>query len=251
MHPNAYANWVISLLNVTGSTVAGPHNAVLVGGGGSVAGFDDDDGEIAQDAEAYGAPGIVFRPRPPEDVDTPDGTVTVGAEAMGARTGDGLVPMAWRDLRWNRAFPAPKAGTVALVGYGGGFLSMDDTDSKCGDQKANIQVIYCPYAFNNGVAGKAHAIIMDPEEEAITIVHGAGQSILMQKDGSIRMQSPDGQNFIQVADGQVTISGVQVVLKAGAVIIGDPVGSPPVPPVPMLPGAASPPCPRLFLSPTP
>jgi len=234
-------SWLTVAVNITGSSISGPHNAILVGGTSAIVSVSDEDAsENVQDQEAYGGPGLVFRPRAPEQVETPDGTQEIGAEAMCARIGDSMVPLAWRDLRFNRVFPSPGEGTVALVGYGGAFLAMDDTDSREG----NRTTFYCPYSFSGGVAGKAHAIIMDPVEESITIVHGDGQTVLMQNDGTIRLQSPDGQTYIQLSNGAVFISADQLVLN-GTVVVGDPTG----PIVPMTPGASSPPCPRLWVNP--
>ncbi len=236
MRPTTIGNWATVTLLLEGSTVdtEGGHSAVLLGGGG-IGGLTSDEGETTQDLEAYGAPGIVWRPRPPEDIDGE----RVGAEAVGLRMSDDVMPVAVRDLRWNRRFPSPKPGTVALVGCGGGFLSFDDADGGDG----TIQVMYCPYAYSGGAPTKAHSILLDPEVESITVVHGEGQSVLMQKDGSIRLQSPDGQTFIQIEDGKITLQGGQVVFN-GTIIVGNPVGA-----VPLLAGAASPPCPRLLLNP--
>ncbi len=241
-----YANWTISFLEITGSTTYGPHNAVLMGGGASVGSFDESDalgGETAQDAEAYGAPGIVFRPRPPEDVDTPDGTQRLAAEAMAARTADGLVPMAWRDLRFNRVFPNPKAGTVALVGYGGGFLAFDDTSADSGDQKATLSTLYVPYQFTNGVPAKAMVITCDPEAEALQLIHGDGFAISMTPDEGIVMRA-DAETFARMKPGEMLFHAAKIMLK-GNVYAGAQaeVG------VPLLAGSASPPCPTLYLSP--
>jgi hypothetical protein len=236
MRPTTIGNWASVTILIDGSTVDGPHNAVMLGGGG-IGGLEDDEGEIGQDIEAFGAPGIVWRPRVPEEIDGE----TVGAEVVALRASDSLLPASVRDLRINRRFPAPKPGTVAVVGYGGGFFSQDDAEGGDG----TVQVLYCPYAFAGGVATKAHSIIVDPKEEAITVVHGNGQSVLLQSDGSIRMQSPDGQTFIQIQNDQVTIQTGQLVLNGGAVIIGSPLGAL----VPLLPGSTSPPCPRLLLNP--
>lgn len=237
MTPTRIGNWVTVSLAVTGSTVDGPHNAVLFGAAGIAGLAEDDAGETGQDLDAYGAPGIVWRPRAPEEIDGE----TVGAEAVGLRVSDDVLPAGWRDLRWNRRFPSPKPGTVALVGYGGGFLSFDDAAAADG----TIQVLYCPYAYSGGTPTKAHSIILDPEEESITIVHGEGQSALLQSDGSIRLQSPDGQSFVQIEDGKITLQSGQIVINGGAVVIGNPLG----PIVPLAAGPASPPCPRLFLNP--
>jgi hypothetical protein len=242
----AFSNWTVSFLEVTGSTVYGPHHAVLVGGGAGVGSFDEDDalgGEQAQDAEAYGAPGIVFRPRPPEDVSTPDGSQRLAAEAMAARTGDGLVPMAWRDLRFNRVFPAPKPGTVALVGYGGGFLAFDDTAGNSGDQKATLGTLYVPYQFSGGVPAKAMVITVDPETEALQLIHGDGFAISMTPDEGIVMRA-DAETFARMKPGEMLFHAAKIMLK-GNVYLGAQaeVG------VPLLAGGASPPCPTLYLSP--
>lgn len=209
--PTVFTNWAISYLEITGSTVYGPHAAVLVGGEGSVG------DETSQDTEAYGAPGVVFRPRPPEAVQTPGGEQRLTAEAMGARTADGLVPFAWRDLRLNRAFPAPKAGTVAFVGYGGGFLSLDDTDADSGDQKATRATLYAPFEFSDGVAAKAHAVILDPEKNAVSVVHADGSAVLLTESGVI-MKSPDGTAFIELQDGKIILNAPQVVVRGGMLI---------------------------------
>lgn len=211
MRPNfdvtAFSNWTISFLEITGSTVYGPHSAVLVGGGAGVGSLEEGDeagGEEAQDAEAYGAPGLVFRPRPPEEVDTPDGKQRLTAEAMAARTADGLVPLAWRDLRFNRVFPNPKAGTVALVGYGGGFLAFDDTSADSGDQKATVETLYCPYEFTNGVPSKAMAVILDPEGEAVSVVHGDGAAVVLTATELV-LRSPSGENTLVLDDTELRI----------------------------------------------
>lgn len=211
-------NWAISFVQVTGSTISGPHHAVLVGGEGAVAGLEEGDaGESKPDCESFGAPGIVFRPRAPEQVSTPDGTETVGAEAYALRSGDGLIPFTWRDLRLNRAFPAPKPGTVAVVGYGGGFLAFDDTEANSGDQKATINTLYCPYSFSGGVPAKAHAIILDPDEEDVKIVQGDGTSVLLSSDGAI-VRSPNGATRIEISDTGIKIVGnVSVV---GNMVVG-------------------------------
>lgn len=197
INPTIFSDWTFSHLSVTGSSVYGPHGAVLIGGESGVGGFTEDGGEVAQDAEAYGAPGIVFRPRPPEEVVTPDGTQLIGAEAMAARTPDGLVPVAWRDLRFNRALRDPKPGTVALVGYGGGFLAFEDGEVKTPDPaqpkrkfSASVGTLVIPYDYNaSGQAARAHSIVLDPDNKFIGITHGKGHSVRLRDDGSITLST--------------------------------------------------------------
>jgi len=152
---------------------------------------------------------------------------------------------------------APNEGTVALVGYGGGYHAISPVDND-DLTKGAIQVIYCPYDFNaSGVAQKAHVITLDPTSgnESISVVHANGAAILLQDDllgGSVQLQSPDSPSgsglkvaVVTLKPGEINMQADQIVLN-GTVKIGDPnLG------VPLLAGPASAPCPRLFLSPTP
>lgn len=213
--------------------------------------YDDDKGERTDDADVFGSLGIVGRPLRPT---TLLGVQDEHAEVACLRTADGLVPLATRDIRTKMQGNGPAEGTIALVGYGGGFHSISPLLTKSGDNEENISsidgathVIYCPYDFDSsGVAQKAHTITIDPTEgnESIAIVHADGQAVLLQNDGSIQTQSPDGQSFIKIEDGKITLQSDQVVFN-GSVYIGDPLLG-----IPLLAGPASPPCPRLFVSPT-
>jgi hypothetical protein len=232
-----WGNWTITTLQITGSVVSGPHNAVLVGGDGTAG------GETAQDVEAFGAPGIVFRPRAPEERDNADGhTYKLGAESLGARMGDNIVPFTWRDLRFNEVFPAPKPGTVALVGYGGAFLSFDDTTSV--DSKGsnyNRATLYVPYA--NGT--KCHTIVIDPDQDAIGIVHGSGLAIAMSESGGIVARADDTTTWM-LKPGVCQIMADSIALKGNVTIGGDAAAG-----IPFSGGPAMLPCPSLFLSPAP
>lgn len=224
-----WGNWTITTLQITGSNVSGPLSAVLVGGDGTAG------SETAQDVAAFGAPGIVFRPRPPEDVAGSDGqNYTVGAEALGVRQGDEIKPFTWRDLRINKVFPAPKPGTIALVGYGGAFLSFDDTDA--GDSRTTL---YVPYAGGT----KCHTIVLDPEAEVIGIVHGEGMAIGMSKDGGIVARA-DSSTTWTLKPGLFQVIASKIVLQGNCVI-----GARPETAVPLSPGALTPPaCPSVFVS---
>lgn len=199
---------------------------------------EDSEGEGCE-ADVYGALGILARPLPPTDADG-------AAEVVCIRTADGLVPIATKDMRLRMPGNAPNEGTVALVGYGGGFHSLSPVDGELG--KGTIHVIYCPYDFDeNGIAQKAHSITLDPSSgnENISLIHADGHAIFLQNDGSVQMQSPNGQSFIKIEDGKITLQSDQVVFN-GTVYIGSPLIG-----VPMAAGPASPPCPRLFVAPTP
>lgn len=196
-------------------------------------------GETDSAAEVFSSFGIVGRPLPPST----SGGRTKQHEVICLKTADGLVPISARDLRLKMGGDGPGEGTVAFVGYGGGFHSMSPVG---GDpDNGTIHVIYCPYDFDSsGVAQKAHAVVLDPTSgnESVSVIHSGGQCLLLQDDGTIRMQSPDGQSYVQVEDGKVSISADQVVLN-GTVYIGNPTSA-----VALLGGSASQPCARLWLN---
>lgn len=218
----------------------------LAGAAGSDDPDDPDDdalGEVANNQEVFSALGIVGRPRPPEKGSD---SITRFLEALGVRTMDGLLPIAFRDRRLHENFPNPKEGTVAFVGYGGAFLSFDDGTTSFNGKKATVVTLYVPYDFNSsGVAQKAFSVIIDPDTKAMSLIHGKGQALLFQDDGSITAQSPNASSFLKLENGKITLQTDQLVLNGGAVVIGNPTGLI----VPLAAGAASPPCPRLFLNP--
>jgi len=243
MRPSLLSGFLVSFMRVVGSTVVGRHSAVLVGGEGAVGDLDSDDetasGESAPDAEAYGAPGIVFRPRPPDASGD-----QLAAEAMAVRLGGKLTPVAWRDLRLNRRYPEPKAGSVALVGYGGAFLSFDDAASSGPeDGKASKATLYVPYAYAGGTATKAHVLAFDPDGESVMLVHGDGFAVVLDKDNGITMRA-DSTTWLNLKPGEFTVCASKVVLQGNVALGANPTAA-----VPLLAGPASPPSPSVFVSP--
>jgi hypothetical protein len=217
--PTRLSSFLVSFMRVVGSTVVGKHNAVLVGGDGGVSGLDIDgtetDGERIDDAESYGAPGIVFRPRPPSDAAGEQLT----AESMALRLGGKLTPFTWRDLRFNRVFPSPKPGTVAFVGYGGGFLAFDDAAAAGPDDgKASKATLYIPYAYSGGAPTKAHVIALDPDQETVQIIHGDGLAITMDPDNGITMRA-DSSTWATLAPGKFDVVAAKISLN-GNVAVG-------------------------------
>lgn len=207
MNEPSLSGFLCTVLRVVGSTISGPHSAVLVGGNSPISAFTDPKtqtlGEQRNDVEAYGAPGIVFRPRPPS---TPAGTSNeLAAEALALRTPDGLQPVAWRDLRLNRRFPNPKPGTVALVGYGGGFLSFDDADND-----TSLGTLYVPYERNgSGTVTKAHMISVGRDGNGtpfLGIISGEGPRVTLLGN-EVVVASKDGSKRLEVNDAGVNAVG--------------------------------------------
>lgn len=204
----ALANALTSSMRVIGSTVVGKHGAVLVGVEGPAGGLDDFDedagGEERSDVEFFSSPGLVWRPRAKEVVDGDE----LEAEARGFRTSEGIVPIAWRDLRFHRAFPAPKPGTVALVGYGGGFIAFDDTED-LGQTLATNLTVYVPYDFVDGVPTKAHSLIIGRDANGKPVVdlssgEGPGFTIL---DKETTWKNSAGDAFIVLNDEGIFFNG--------------------------------------------
>lgn len=196
----------------------------------------DQSGENAPGVEAFGALGLLGRFLPPDE----DGEVEIYA----VRLGDRVVPLGFRDLRIDRAFPSGLAeGSIALAGYGGGFHSIDLTSANSGDQRANIHVIYAPYEFSGGTPAKAHAVILDPEAGGLQLVHGDGYFLAMQDGEGIRM-SADAGTFLQIKPGQISMGATSVSIAGNVAVGANPAAA-----VPLLPGVASPPSSSFFVSP--
>ena len=219
--------------------------------------------ERDEQAEVYGALGIVSRPLPPVSLDPfSKAARSLHAEVVCVRSADGFVPIAVRDTRLRMGGNAPKQGTTALVGYGGAFVSfdlVDDTDPT----KGNLLTAYVPYDFDaNGVAQKAHAIIVDPTDDAtnkpsISLVHANGQAIIMGTDEMIPgvqtdyilLKNASGTASLRLEEDPLTGLGKVVIaassiICSGGVIVGDPVTA-----TPLLPGVASQGSARFSLSP--
>jgi hypothetical protein len=201
------------LLNVAGPAGGGEGDALF-------ATDDDEEGEVSDGTEMFTALGIVARSLPPEE--------EVHTEIIGVRTGDGLVPVAYRDLRMHEAFPdGPGEGTVALVGYGKGFHSLDVVDE--GTFRANLHTIYCPFDFDaDGVPQQAHSITMDPEagNRSVTIAAstdvGKGIGLTLNAETKeVILSNEAGDAFISIGDNGITLSATKVVCN-GSLVVGNP-----------------------------
>ncbi len=247
------ADFVVQFSEIVSSTVSPRTGAVQLGVTG-IAGMDAtldtaiielENPESVDDAEQYSAPGIIGRPLPPET----SGGITEHMDVCCIRTADGgLTPISYRDNRLTMGADAPGEGVLAFVGYGGGFHSMTPVaDGDDADGGGTIHVLYCPYDFQDGVAQKAHSIILDPTpgNESIIIAHAEGMAITMLNDSkkALMMKNAAGDATFRLDDDGITATAQTIVLSGG-VIVGDPFTA-----LPLLPGAASQGSTVFFLSP--
>lgn len=247
MNWTSLTSGLFAVLRVIGSTIEGPYKAVMVGGETGIGGFGEGSrGETPDGIEAYGAPGIVWRPRVPER----SGKDRLVAEAFSARVPDGMIPLSWRDLRWHLAFPAPKPGTLAFVGYAGGSASWEDVDAQS-TNAPNIKVknqrltIYVPYAKDaDGKPTKAHAIVADPESESLSLIQGDGYAFVLDKENGITMRSKTGSSWLNFKDDKLEIVANSINLRGNVALGANTAAA-----LPLLPGPASQPTPSVFFSP--
>ena len=256
----SFLNHLVEFVKVISSGLSGPSSAVhmnVTGSGGfelgedgQVTGTDDSDdaGEQAHEQEAYSALGIIGRPLPA------DGDAFL--EALALRTGDGLVPFAFRDLRINRAInpsgagSTPCPGQLLFAGYGGAFLSHAMTAGAVGSKRGNISTWYVPHDFNGaGVPQKAHAITIDPTpgKSSVSIAHASGLFLVLTEDsgnGPGIVASVDGQTFFRMSAGEFTVNAAKITLKGNVYL-----GRTPEVGVQLFGGPISPPSQSIFVSP--
>lgn len=190
---------------VMASRVAAGARAVLVNVTGVAQGMDPTTGEGSTGEALFGQIGIVARPRAP----SADGH----AEVISARTGDGLQPIAGRDLRLNsRVNPAD--GEIDLVSYGGGFLSLADN----ADGKGTTAVLFAPALKTDGTVDKAHAVTLDTSAAnlSLSLVHALGMALLLTKEKSVILKNAAGDAYLQIDDSGITLNG-NVKLNGGIV----------------------------------
>jgi len=239
-------NRVIEFCRVVTSSLGEANSATLYNVEG-IDGFGDGDGESASDQEVFGALGVISRPLPPEG--------DLFAEAIAARGDDGLLPFALRDLRIHQAInaggsSAPAEGQTMFAGYGGAFLS-HALGAVSGSKKANVSVIYVPYAFDgDGAPTKAHAIIVDPTSgnSSIQLVHGDGVFFTLTEDAGNGspgiVWATDNATFGRMGGGEFTVNAEKIMLK-GTCYLGAQAESGSV----LVAGAGSPPSLSTFVSP--
>ncbi|HEX4334691.1 MAG TPA: hypothetical protein VH062_02190 [Polyangiaceae bacterium] len=201
MSSSTLFDFTAGFFRVVSTSLAAKTKSVLL----TMAGPGD---EEADDQLAYGGLGLLGRPRD-EDGDN-------HVDVVALRAGDRVVPIAYRDTRLDGAFPNGLAsGTIALAGYGGGFLSLSDTDDS---DKNTIATIYVPYAFSGGAPTKALAVALDPKQESISLVHGDGYAVTLAKDTGITMRA-DASTWLTLKPGEFNVVAAKCSIN-GSVAVG-------------------------------
>lgn len=135
-----------------------------------------------------------------------------------------------------------------LAGYGGAFVSVRNHGPTSGGKTSDILTLYVPYQFDgSGVATKAHAIVIDPAK-GIQLIQADGAVFTLANDVG---NGEPGFSWVMSADSFGRVSASEVVIQAPKIMLKGNVyvGASAETGVPLLPGAASPPCPSLFVSP--
>lgn len=225
---------VFSFVRVLASSLSDAGSSAPLYNVGGVGDFEDAEDEVGHAEPVFNGLGLVGRPLDPESDDTEY------LEALAARVSDGLVPFAYRDLRIHRALnpgptpSVPAKGQLLFAGYGGAFLGHTH-DTATG---TDTEVWYCPFAFVGGVATRAHSVILDPAEDAVSVIHADGGALLLTPTATI-LKSPDGSCFLELRDGKMILNAAQVVVRGG-MLIGDESLGVPFPVVYMLAGVPTP-----------
>jgi hypothetical protein len=216
---------VAAFCKVVASSVAKTKAVMLslVGPGGE----DEATGERATAQPEYGALGIIARPPAP--------SAAGYATALAVRTGEQMVPIAYRDLRLNANLPEPPDGSVALVGYGGSYDLHESTLSGSGAPVSSTRTMHVPYASG----AKAHEIKL-AGGGAVTITHADGAKVELSTTGatltlglaSVAL-SPTGATIsmgpttISVTAAGVTISSATAITFMAPMVTTMPVGGTP------------------------
>jgi len=219
---------MLNIVKIVAASIADKTKAVLmnlVGPGGAIDLTNpdaEDTGETATGQPQFGGIGVVAMPPPPSKVDGRDAYT----EGVAIRTGDGLIPIAYRDLRFNAFFPAPKPGSLTSVGWAGAFDSNEATLGVEGSPVSSLRTIYVPYAFSGTTPSKAHVVTLDGTSgnESIALIHGDGMAVLIH-DGGIVIRNAAGDAYVEVNASGVVINGNTVI--TGGATIGSPAGAVP------------------------
>jgi hypothetical protein len=199
------SDYLISFGRIVSSTVKGASRAVLANVADVAASLADDTNGSAEgsiEVPIHGTLGIIARPDAPN--------AKGYAETVGIRTEDDITIIAARDLRLNKVVN-PKVGEVALVQYGGGFLSLAHNQ----DNKGTTATLYAPFATSGEPPTNAHVLTLDTTHgnNSVSIVHSNGMAILMTGDaeepsnGKVIIKNDSGSVYVEINHNGIVLNG--------------------------------------------
>ena len=177
-------------------------------------------GPQPQEADTWGPVGWFARPRDPVGDAEATALSPAGAcEAVGWNAPDAVHPIAFRDVRLSSQV-SPSKGDVGMVGYGGGFITIEDN----GDGDGSTITLYALRKNDStGAAEAAHVLSMDTTEATsnIQITHESGATVQLQQDGGVYLASKDATSWLSLADGSDgCVVGAASTTIAGGVNLG-------------------------------
>jgi hypothetical protein len=210
------ADFAFGFRRVLASKVMGAAKAIVVALEG-VKGEDDDEAnkERSEDTSFFGALGLVARPLP--NVEAKDATPTNPegyAEVICARFGDEDLPICHRDLRLCAKLN-PQEGEIALVQYGGGFLSLRPASDGLGTQAS----LYVPRLKSDGSVEMAHGLFVDPTDGgSLSMLHGGGAGFFLTADGAM-VKNHAGDAFVDLNETQARLSAPTMFVSTGSFFV--------------------------------
>lgn len=184
--------------------------------------YFDGIGPQPQASDTWGPVGWVARPKDPVSEAEATPLSPAGAcEAIAWNHPDEAQPMVFKDLRINSQIN-PSKGSVNMVGYGGGFITIEDNADGDG---STITLYALRKNDSTGAAEAAHIITMDTKASTsnIQIIHESGASVELHQDGGVYLSSAadSAQSWLSLADGSDgCVIGAASTTIAGGVNLG-------------------------------
>ncbi|MGB0973177.1 MAG: hypothetical protein ACPGVG_19815 [Mycobacterium sp.] len=178
-------------------------------------------GPQPQESDTWGPVGWFARPKDPVAEAEATPLSPAGAcEAIAWNSPDAAQPMAFRDLRLSSQV-SPDKGDVGMVGYGGGFITIEDN----ADGDGSTITLYALRKDSTGAADAAHVVTMDTTAAGshIQITHESGATVQLHQDGGVYLSSSGdtSQSWLSLADGSDgLVVGAASTTIAGGVHLG-------------------------------
>lgn len=183
--------------------------------------LDPTGGENSTKEPPYGPLGWYGRPRPPVSAEEATPVSPAGeCELLAWRQEDRTYIIGSKDLRL--AKPGSVEGEVGMVGYEGGFVSLQPNPD---DDGTNI-FLYAPRRVD---PPRAHTLqlITTQGNEQVTLLHMSGHSVVLNKEGQVMITGSTadgpstGNTWISVDEGQGIVLNAANIGGNGFCMLGD------------------------------